>query len=232
LTFGRAALLQGFDLVPVMIGLFGIGEVLSSLQEAAGPAITNRIGKLMPEPDEMRAGLAAAARATGISLILGLLPGMMPSIGSFLSYSAERYRSREPQRFGKGAIEGIASAEAANNATAMANLIPLLGLGIPTGPTMALMLAAFTMYGIVPPPTALHPAGEPRLGADRQLLRRERDPADPESSAGRVMGATLDDPLPDPRPSSWRSVRSAPIARAVACSMSGPARYSVCSAGS
>jgi putative tricarboxylic transport membrane protein len=152
LTFGQPALLQGFDLVPVMIGLFGIGEVLSSLQEAAGPAITNRIGKLMPDPDEMRAGLAAAARATGISLILGLLPGMMPSIGSFLSYSVERYRSREPQRFGKGAIEGVASAEAANNATAMANLIPLLGLGIPTGPTMALMLAAFTMYGIVPGP--------------------------------------------------------------------------------
>jgi putative tricarboxylic transport membrane protein len=77
---------------------------------------------------------------------------MMPSIGSFLSYSIERYRSSEPQRFGKGAIEGVASAEAANNATAMSNLIPLLGLGIPTGPTMALMLAAFTLYGIVPGP--------------------------------------------------------------------------------
>jgi putative tricarboxylic transport membrane protein len=152
LTFGQTALLQGFDLVPVMIGLFGVGEVLASLQEAAGPAIANKIGKLMPNPEEMKAGLAAAARATGLSLVLGLLPGMMPSIGSFLSYSVERYRSREPQRFGKGAIEGVASAEAANNATAMANLIPLLGLGIPTGPTMALMLAAFTLYGIVPGP--------------------------------------------------------------------------------
>jgi putative tricarboxylic transport membrane protein len=152
LTFGQAPLLQGFDLVPVMIGLFGVGEVLSSLQEKAGPAITSRIGKLMPEPAELKAGLAAASRATGISLVLGLLPGMMPSIGSFLSYSIERYRSSEPQRFGKGAIEGVASAEAANNATAMSNLIPLLGLGIPTGPTMALMLAAFTLYGIVPGP--------------------------------------------------------------------------------
>src|ERR1700754_668969 len=106
----------------------------------------------MPGRDEMKAGLAAAARATGKTLIPGLLPGLMASIGSFLSYSVERYRSREPQRFGKGAIEGVASAEAANNATAMANLIPLLGLGIPTGPTMALMLAAFTVYGIVPGP--------------------------------------------------------------------------------
>jgi putative tricarboxylic transport membrane protein len=152
LTFGQAPLLQGFDLVPVMIGLFGVGEVLSTLQRETGTAITNRIGKLMPERDELKAGLAAASRATGLSLVLGLLPGMMPSIGSFLSYSLERYRSREPQRFGKGAIEGVAAAEAANNATAMANLIPLLGLGIPTGPTMALMLAAFTLYGIVPGP--------------------------------------------------------------------------------
>ena len=151
LTFGQKALLQGFDIVPVMIGLFGVGEVLSSLQ-ASGSAVQIKIGRLMPESAEMKAGLAAAARATGLSLVLGLLPGMMPSIGSFLSYSVERYRSREPQRFGKGAIEGVASAEAANNATAMANLIPLLGLGIPTGPTMALMLAAFTLYGIVPGP--------------------------------------------------------------------------------
>ena len=151
LTFGTTSLLQGFDLVPVMIGLFGIGEVLSSLREQSAP-ITTKIGKLMPNREEMRAGLGAASRATGICLILGLLPGMMPSIGSFISYSIERYRSRTPQRFGRGAIEGVASAEAANNATAMANLIPLLGLGIPTGPTMALMLAAFTMYGIVPGP--------------------------------------------------------------------------------
>ncbi|MGE3988117.1 tripartite tricarboxylate transporter permease [Pseudorhodoplanes sp.] len=151
LTFGVTPLLQGFDLVPVMIGLFGVGEVLSSLREE-GTLITNKIGKLMPNREEMRAGLAAASRATGISLILGLLPGMMPSIGSFLSYSIERYQSRTPQRFGRGAIEGVASSEAANNATAMANLIPLLGLGIPTGPTMALMLAAFTLYGIVPGP--------------------------------------------------------------------------------
>lgn len=151
LTFGITPLLQGLDLVPVMIGLFGVGEVLSSLREQSSP-VTTRIGKLMPDREEMRAGLGAASRATGICLGLGLLPGMMPSVGSFIAYSVERYRSLSPQRFGHGAIEGVASSEAANNATAMANLIPLLGLGIPTGPTMALMLAAFTLYGIVPGP--------------------------------------------------------------------------------
>lgn len=153
LTFGQVDLLLGFNLVPVMIGLFGIGEVLCALQEGQrGELITSKIGKLLPSSSELKAGLRAAARATGLSLCLGVLPGMMPSIGSFLSYSMERYRSKTPEKFGKGAIEGVASSEAANNATAMSNLIPMLGLGIPTGPTTALMIAAFKLYGIVPGP--------------------------------------------------------------------------------
>ena len=77
---------------------------------------------------------------------------MMPSIASFISYSVERQISKHPERFGKGAIEGVAASEAANNAAAMANLIPLLSLGVPTGPTMALMLAAFMVMGLVPGP--------------------------------------------------------------------------------
>jgi len=87
LTFGQVSLLEGFELVPVMIGLFGVGEVLRALQEQTSELITTKIGRLMPSGPEMRAGLRAAARATGISLFLGLFPGMMPSIGSFLSYS-------------------------------------------------------------------------------------------------------------------------------------------------
>jgi putative tricarboxylic transport membrane protein len=77
---------------------------------------------------------------------------MLPSVTSFLSYSFEKQRARAPERFGKGAIEGVAAAEAANNAAAMANLLPLLTLGIPTGPTMALILAALTIYGLIPGP--------------------------------------------------------------------------------
>jgi len=152
MTFGQVSLLQGFELVPVMIGIFGIGEVLRSLQDRGGAPIAVKIGRLMPTREELRAGLAAASRATGLSLVIGLLPGMMPSIGSFLSYSMERHVSKTPSRFGKGAIEGVASSEAANNATAMANLVPLLSLGIPTGPTTALMVGAFTLAGIVPGP--------------------------------------------------------------------------------
>jgi putative tricarboxylic transport membrane protein len=152
MTFGQVALLEGFELVPVMIGLFGVGEVLRTLQEKNGELLLGTIGKLLPTAQEMRAGFKAGGRATGISLLLGLFPGMMPSIGSFLAYAVERNIAKDPSRFGKGAIEGVAASEAANNGTAMANLVPMLSLGIPTGPTTALMIAAFTMYGIVPGP--------------------------------------------------------------------------------
>jgi putative tricarboxylic transport membrane protein len=152
LTFGNPTLLQGFDLVPVMIGLFGIGEVLRALQEKTGHITEYQLGRLMPNRRELQDGLAAGMRATAISFPLGLLPGMVPSIASFLSYSIERQRSDHPERFGKGAIEGVAAAEAANNAAAMANLVPLLSLGVPAGGTMALVLAALTIYGLVPGP--------------------------------------------------------------------------------
>jgi putative tricarboxylic transport membrane protein len=152
LTFGSNDLLLGFDIVPVMIGLFGIGEMLRIYEEKTGQFATYVLGKLMPNREELRDGLAAGMRATAISFPLGLLPGMLPSVASFLCYSFEKQRSKNPEKFGKGAIEGVAAPEAANNAAAMANLLPLLTLGIPTGPTMALILAALTVYGMIPGP--------------------------------------------------------------------------------
>lgn len=152
LTFGIQPLLSGFDLVPVMIGLFGIAEMLRGYEEQAVSVEKYKIGKLMPNREELRAGLGAGWRATVLGFPLGLLPGMLPSVTSFLAYSVERQRSKTPEKFGKGAVEGVASAEAANNAAAMANLLPLMTLGIPTGPTMALILAALTVYGLVPGP--------------------------------------------------------------------------------
>lgn len=152
LTFGSNDLLLGFDIVPVMIGLFGIGEMLRVYEEKTGQFATYVLGKLMPNREELRDGLAAGMRATAISFPLGLLPGMLPSVTSFLCYSFEKQRSKNPEKFGKGAIEGVAAPEAANNAAAMANLLPLLTLGIPTGPTMALILAALTVYGMIPGP--------------------------------------------------------------------------------
>jgi putative tricarboxylic transport membrane protein len=135
-----------------MIGLFGMAEMLRLLQEKSGEIAVNKLGKLMPSWRELRVGLAAGARGTAIAFPLGLLPGMLPSVTTFLAYSYERQRSKYPEKFGTGVIEGVASPEAANNAAAMANLIPLLALGIPTGPTMALILAALTVYGLIPGP--------------------------------------------------------------------------------
>ncbi|HSB72975.1 MAG TPA: tripartite tricarboxylate transporter permease [Candidatus Methylomirabilis sp.] len=152
LTFGSTNLLLGFDIVPVMIGLFGIGEMLRLYEEKTGHFAAYTLGKLMPSRQELKDGMAAGVRATAIAFPLGLLPGMLPSVTSFLSYSFEKQRSKTPEKFGKGAIEGVAAPEAANNAAAMANLLPLLTLGIPTGPTMALILAALTIYGLIPGP--------------------------------------------------------------------------------
>lgn len=152
LTFGQTDLLLGFELAPVMIGLFGVAEVFGSLE--SGKSVTvHRLGKLMPTRAELRASVGSALRATAVSFPLGMLPGMATSICSFLAYQIERKVSPTPERFGKGAVEGVAAAEAANNAAGMAHFVPLLSLGIPTGATMALLLAAFNMYGITPGPT-------------------------------------------------------------------------------
>ncbi len=152
LSFGNVNLLMGFEIVPVMIGIFGVSEMLRLFQEGSDKLAGAEIHGLMPNRQELRDGLEAGARATAISFPLGLLPGMLPSVTSFLSYSFERQRSKDPDKFGKGAIEGVAAPEAANNAAAMANLVPLLALGVPTGPSMALVLAALTIYGLIPGP--------------------------------------------------------------------------------
>jgi putative tricarboxylic transport membrane protein len=155
LTFGSTQLLQGFEIVPVMMGLFGLAEVLRTVLHPPFPGERVRVGSLRPNRAELRAGLGAGARGTASGFALGLLPGMIPSIAAFMSYALERRRdaSSGRRRFGRGAIEGVAGPEAANNAAAMAGFVPLLSLGIPTGATMALVLAAMLVYGIIPGPT-------------------------------------------------------------------------------
>ena len=152
LTFGSETLIEGFSIAPVMIGLFGVGEMLRIYEQKVGTSEKIKIGKLMPNRQELRDGLAAGGRATLWGIPLGILPGMLPSVTSFLAYSFEKQRSKTPEKFGKGAIEGVASAEAANNAAAMSNLLPLMTLGIPTGPSMALILGALMVYGLMPGP--------------------------------------------------------------------------------
>lgn len=106
----------------------------------------------MPRGKELKKGLLACLRGTILGLPMGMLPGVAPPVASFLSYDLEKRISKYPERFGKGMIEGVAAPEAANNATAQAGFIPLMAFGIPTGPSMAIILAALILYGIKPGP--------------------------------------------------------------------------------
>jgi putative tricarboxylic transport membrane protein len=107
---------------------------------------------MIPRGTELARGMAASLRGTVIGFVLGLLPGMLPALTAYLSYDVERQVSRTPERFGSGMIEGVAAPEAANNATAMAGFIPLLSLGIPTTPALAILLSTLMINGLTPGP--------------------------------------------------------------------------------
>ncbi len=152
LAFGTVALTRGLELVPVAIGLFGLGEVLFNTGSEMARIYEGKLGRLTPKWGEMRKGLLASVRATALGFPLGMLPGMVTALVSFLAYEFERRISKDPSRFGTGVIEGVAAPEAANNACAQAGFIPLLALGIPTAPSMAIMLGALMIYGVQPGP--------------------------------------------------------------------------------
>jgi putative tricarboxylic transport membrane protein len=155
LNFGTIELMKGFDIVPVLVGLFGIAEVLVSIDQKIGQIFTGKLGSwlsMIPRGDLLRRGLKAAIRGTGIGFVLGLLPGMLPALTAYLAYDVEKQVSKTPEKFGTGMIEGVASPESANNATAMAGFIPLLALGIPTSPALAILLGTLLISGVTPGP--------------------------------------------------------------------------------
>ena len=151
-NFGLIGMVRGFDLVPVVVGLFGIGEILVSAEEGVGKIYEGKIGKMMPRGKELTKGLKASIRGTLLGFPLGLLPGMVVSLTTFMSYDLEKRISKYPEKFGTGMIEGVAGPEACNNATCQAGFIPLAALGIPTSPSWAIVLAALVMYGLQPGP--------------------------------------------------------------------------------
>lgn len=151
-TFGNANLFDGIELVTVIMGLFGIGELLLSLEERAPQPITRKITSLLPHKEERKDAGMAIARGTGVGFALGIIPGMAGIVPTFMAYALEKRLSKHPERFGEGAIEGVATAEASNNAHAQASMIPLLTLGIPGTATLAVMMGAFMINGITPGP--------------------------------------------------------------------------------
>ena len=153
LTFDRLELLDGVGLVPVVMGLFGVAEILANIERSVQrEVVSERIGSLWPTMEDWAYSKWAIVRGTVLGFFLGVLPGGGAVISSFASYAMERRYSKRPEMFGKGAIEGVAGPEAANNAAAGGAFIPLLTLGIPPNVVMALLLGAFIIHGIQPGP--------------------------------------------------------------------------------
>jgi putative tricarboxylic transport membrane protein len=151
-AFGVPELLDGFGIVPVMMGMFGVSEILITAEAGARQVIATELRKLMPTGKDMRDSAGAMVRGTGIGFFLGLIPGIGAVIPTFMSYVVEKKVSKRPEEFGKGAIAGVAGPETANNAYANAALIPLFTLGIPGSPNIAVLMGAFMMNGLTPGP--------------------------------------------------------------------------------
>jgi putative tricarboxylic transport membrane protein len=158
-SFGSLTLQGGIELIPMVIGLFGMAEVFLMLErrmrlEDVVQAPSGLLN-LLPTRRDWRNSAGAISRGTFVGFLVGTLPGAGATISSFVAYSLEKRHSRQPERFGAGAIEGVAAPESANNSATAAGFIPLLTLGIPGNVVTALMLGAFLLHGITPGPTLL-----------------------------------------------------------------------------
>lgn len=153
-TFGMVDLYDGVSLVALALGIFGVAEVMHAIasQKDRGKIDDVTWKSMIPSWSEVRSTLMPILRGTGVGCIVGPLPGAGPTIASLLAYGFEKRVSKSPHRFGAGAIEGISSPEAANNAAVQTAFIPTLSLGIPGSPTMAIMLGALMVHGIAPGP--------------------------------------------------------------------------------
>jgi putative tricarboxylic transport membrane protein len=153
-TFGIAPLMDGVGFVPVVMGFFGIGEILINAEISLTGVMAGegKVSSFFPRRDEWRVSVTSILRGTGLGFFLGLIPGTNSAVASFMSYSIERKVSNHPDKFGTGVIEGVAAPETANNAYANAALIPLFTLGIPGSPTIAILMGALIMNGLTPGP--------------------------------------------------------------------------------
>jgi len=156
-TFGLVGLVDGVGLVPLVVGLFGISEVLLNLESPGERTVLKTgITHLLPNLEDWRKSAKPIGRGTLIGFLLGILPGGGAIISSFVSYAIEKKCSRRPEEFGKGAIEGVAGPESANNAASSSGFIPLFSLGIPTNVVTALLLGALMIHGMRPGPLLIN----------------------------------------------------------------------------
>jgi putative tricarboxylic transport membrane protein len=159
-TFGVNDLTDGIGLIPLVMGLFGVAEILLNLEQAMRRDIyATRIGGLLPSARDWVAARWSIVRGTLVGFFLGILPGGGAVLSSFVAYAVEKRLSRHPERFGTGVIEGVAAPETANNAAAQASFIPLLALGIPPNVVMAVLFGGLLIHGVQPGPLLIqqHP---------------------------------------------------------------------------
>jgi TctA family transporter len=156
-TFDMLELADGIEFVALAMGVFGIGEIVRNLEDEHTRTVTvQKVKGLLLSKDDVKRIIGPILRGTFLGSFLGILPGGGAILSSFAAYSIEKKISRHPERFGKGAIEGVAGPESANNAGAQTSFIPMLTLGIPSNPVMALMIGALIIQGIVPGPNVVN----------------------------------------------------------------------------
>ena len=189
-TFDIPELADGIGFVTVAMGMFGLSEIIRNLEaEAQRSVVVAKITSLMPTRQDFKRMIAPVLRGTAIGSILGILPGSGSILGAFAAYSIEKKVSKNRAQFGKGAIEGVAAPESANNAGAQTSFIPMLTLGIPSNPVMALMVGAMIIQGIQPGPIGDHRAAGAVLGNCRLDVDRQSISSNPQSPVDRALGA-------------------------------------------
>ena len=152
-SFGLPELIDGIGIGTIAMGMFGFSEIIRNLEQGEKREVfTKSITGLLPNWQDIKQCAMPVIRGTALGSLLGILPGGGPVLGSFSAYTLEKKLAKDPSRFGKGAIEGVAAPESANNAAAQTSFIPLLTLGIPSNPVMALMIGAMIIHGIQPGP--------------------------------------------------------------------------------
>lgn len=155
-TLGIPELMDGVGLIPLVMGLFGVSEVLLNIEvQVKQEILKGRIKNLLPNRQEWKDSAKPILRGSLLGFFLGILPGAGPAISSFVSYAIEKRVSHHPWKFGKGAIEGVAGPESANNAATGGSFIPLFSLGIPSNPVMAILLGALMIHGVLPGPNLM-----------------------------------------------------------------------------
>jgi putative tricarboxylic transport membrane protein len=152
-AYGVVELGDGIGIVPVAVGLFGLAEILTTAGQTDVPEVVRpRLRQLLPSPEEWRRSWAPIGRGTVLGFLIGIVPGSAHILSSFVSYALERRLAARPEEFGSGAVEGVAGPESANNAATSGAFVPMLALGVPSGPIPAVMMAAMMIHGVSPGP--------------------------------------------------------------------------------